>query len=172
MQEVYVRSLDREDPLEEGMATHSSTLARIIPWMEKPGGLQSIGSQRVRHDSACICSQVKSSQSHSVVSNSYDPMDCSPQGSSVHGILQARILEWVDISFSQGSSPGIKPGSPTLQADSLPSELPGKWRVNMWVNKEINVELIWNNQRKNTHINKYHNFIITICSGRLIAHSI
>ena len=104
MQEVYVRSLDREDPLEEGMATHSSTLARIIPWMEKPGGLQSIGSQRVRHDSACICSQVKSSQSHSVVSNSYDPMDCSPQGSSVHGILQARILEWVAIPFSRGSS--------------------------------------------------------------------
>ena len=41
--------------------------------------------------------------SHSVVSNSCDPMDCSPPGSSVHGILQARILEWVAISFSKGS---------------------------------------------------------------------
>ena len=43
----------------------------------------------------------------------YDPMDCSLPGSSVHGVLQARILEWVTIPFSRGSSnPGIKPGSP------------------------------------------------------------
>ena len=40
----------REDALEEGMATHSSTLAWGIPWIEEPGGLQSLGSQRVRHD--------------------------------------------------------------------------------------------------------------------------
>ena len=53
-----------------------------------------------------------------------DPMDCSPPGSSVHGILQARILKWVAIPFSRGSfQPGIEPRSPTLQADSLPSEL-------------------------------------------------
>ena len=44
-----VQSLGREDPLEEGMATHSSILAWRIPWTE-PGGLQSIGSQRVGHD--------------------------------------------------------------------------------------------------------------------------
>ena len=44
-------------------------------------------------------------------------MECSPPGSSVHGILQARMLEWVAISFSRGSSkPGIKPGSAALQA--------------------------------------------------------
>ena len=56
-----------------------------------------------------------------------DPMDCSPTGSSVHGILQARILKWVASSFSRVSSqPRVKPGSPTLQADSLPSEPPGK----------------------------------------------
>ena len=56
-----------------------------------------------------------------------DPMDCSPPGSSVHGILQARILEWVAMPSSRGSSsPGIEPKSPTLQADSLPSEPPGK----------------------------------------------
>ena len=42
--------------------------------------------------------------SHSVVSNSCDPMDCSPPGSSVHGVLQARIPEWVAISLSRGSS--------------------------------------------------------------------
>ena len=56
-----------------------------------------------------------------------NPMDCSPPGFSVHGILQARILEWVAVSFSRESSnPGIEPASPELWADSLPSEPPGK----------------------------------------------
>ena len=50
MQETCVRSLGQEDPLEKGMATHSSILAWRIPWTEVPGGLQSMGSQRVRHD--------------------------------------------------------------------------------------------------------------------------
>ena len=48
--ETWVRSLSPEDPLEEEMATHSSILARKVPWTEKPGGLQSTGSQRVGHD--------------------------------------------------------------------------------------------------------------------------
>ena len=50
LQEMWVGSLVPEDPLEEGMATHSSILAWRIPWTEEPGGLQSLGSQRVRHD--------------------------------------------------------------------------------------------------------------------------
>ena len=50
MQETQVRSLGQEDPLEKGMATHSSILAWRIPWMQEPGGLQSIGLQRVGHD--------------------------------------------------------------------------------------------------------------------------
>ena len=50
MQETCVRSLGWEDPLEEGMATHSSILAWGIPWTEEPGKLQSIGLQTVRHD--------------------------------------------------------------------------------------------------------------------------
>ena len=50
MREIWVRSLGREDPLEREMATHSSILAWRIPWMEEPGGLQSMGSQRVGHD--------------------------------------------------------------------------------------------------------------------------
>ena len=72
-----------------------------------------------------------------------DPVDCSLPGFSVHGILQARILEWVAISFSRGSSrpgmeprdsrdspgdppdPGMKPRSPALRADALTSEPPG-----------------------------------------------
>jgi len=64
-------------------------------------------------------------------------MDCSLPGFSIHGILQARILEWVAISFSRGSSevkasasnegdPGIEPGSPSLEADALTSEPPGE----------------------------------------------
>ena len=50
MQEMWVRSLDREDILEKEMATHFSILAWRIPWTGEPGGLQSMGSQRVEHD--------------------------------------------------------------------------------------------------------------------------
>ena len=50
MRESWVRSLGREDPLEKEMATHSNTLAWKILWMEEPGRLQSMGSQRVGHD--------------------------------------------------------------------------------------------------------------------------
>ena len=49
VQETQVQSLDQEDPLAKGMATHSSILTWRIPWTEELGGLQSIGSQRVRH---------------------------------------------------------------------------------------------------------------------------
>ena len=50
LQETRVRSLGREDPLEEEIATHSSILAWEIPWTEEPGGLQFMGSQRVGHN--------------------------------------------------------------------------------------------------------------------------
>ena len=50
MQETWVQSLGREDPLEKEMATHSSNLAWKIPWTEEPDGLQSVGTQRVRHN--------------------------------------------------------------------------------------------------------------------------
>ena len=63
MQETWVRSLGREDPLEKEMETHSTIHAWKIPWTEEPGGLQSMGSQRVGHDCAtslhfisyCVC---------------------------------------------------------------------------------------------------------------------
>jgi len=54
MQEMWVQSLGREDPLEKGMVTHSSILALRSPWTEEPGGLQSMGAQRVRHNLATI----------------------------------------------------------------------------------------------------------------------
>ena len=50
MWEIQVQSLGQEDPLEKGMATHSSILAWRIPWTEEPGRLPSMGSQRVGHD--------------------------------------------------------------------------------------------------------------------------
>ena len=50
MWETWVQSLGREDPLEKEIATHSSILAWRIPWTEKPGGVQSMGSQRFGHD--------------------------------------------------------------------------------------------------------------------------
>ena len=50
IQETWVQFLDQEDPLEKGMFTHPSVLAWRIPWKEEPGGLQSMGLQRVGHD--------------------------------------------------------------------------------------------------------------------------
>ena len=50
MREMRVQSLGQEDPLEKDIATHSSILAWRIPWKEEPGGLQSMGLQRVGHD--------------------------------------------------------------------------------------------------------------------------
>ena len=56
-----------------------------------------------------------------------NPMDYSPPGSSAHGILQTSILDWVAVPFPRDFPyPGIEPGSPALQANSLPSEPPGK----------------------------------------------
>ena len=67
----------------------------------------------------------------------HDTVDCSPPGSSVHGILQARILEWVAIPSSRDlPNTGVKPRSPTLQADSLPSEPPP------WLTPDLRRKLI------------------------------
>ena len=64
---------------------------------------------------------------HSVVSYSLRPHELLPTGSSVHGILQARILEWIAFPSPRDlHDPDIEPRSPTLQEDSLPSETSGK----------------------------------------------
>ena len=95
-----------------GSSDHGISQARLLEWVaiSFPRGSS---RPRDRICVSCIDRQIITeplgkppeclviSQSHSVVSNSCDPMDCSPQGSSVHGILQARILEWVAISFSK-----------------------------------------------------------------------
>ena len=177
MRETWVPSLGWEDPLEKGKATHSSSLAWRIPWTEEPGGLQSIGLQRVRHDWSDLAHTllVYSCNLDIITNNAYfdflkclslnknmyqptcdmslvtiiylfhfiffcgrrvylrqqkepliiyahficilkpaaaaakslqlcptlcDPREGSPPGSPVPRILQARILEWVAISFS------------------------------------------------------------------------
>ena len=96
--------------LEKAMAPHSSTPAWKIPRTEEPGRLQSMRSHRVGHDWSdlaaaavflLVCMCVLSRVSRLQLCN---PMDYSPSGSSVHGISQARILEWVAIPFSRGSS--------------------------------------------------------------------
>ena len=80
--------------LEKEMATHSSVLAWRIPGMGEPGGLLSMGSHRLKWlSSSSWCLVVKLFQPFC------DPVDCSLPGSSVHGILQARILECVAIFF-------------------------------------------------------------------------
>ena len=149
MKEMWVRSLIWEDPLEEEMATHSSVLAREVPRTEEPGGLWSMGSQRLRHDLATKQQQQHSwvlsgdnslliswwestlirtnilsfdrydSESESEVDQScltlFNPIDCSLPGSSIRGIFQARVLEWVAISFS-----------------SCPLEGEGKEQTSLW----------------------------------------
>ena len=67
-----VRSLGQEDPMEEKMATHCSILARIIPWTGEPGGLQSMGSQRVGHDLATEQQQMQIWQEKDELSSSLD----------------------------------------------------------------------------------------------------
>ena len=171
MQETQVQSLGQEDPLVKEIATHSSILGWNIPRTEESGGLQSMGSWRIRHNwvtkhtythilniySELLCDSAWGSQrdkctvmftealfsiakrwkqpkcpfrgmdkqsmvlsiqglrmntedlvkqvlAAQLCPTLWDPVDCSPPGSSVHEILQVRILEWDVIPFSRGSS--------------------------------------------------------------------
>ena len=113
--ETWVLCLGWEDPLEKGMATHSSILVWRIPWTEEPGGLQfhRVAKSRTRlsdfiyslipkyHKNFFLIYAYISHQETNLLNNS---LDYSPPGSSVHGIFQARILEWVAIFLSRGSS--------------------------------------------------------------------
>ena len=98
------------------------------PWTAAHQAPASLGFSRQEHWSGLpFPSPMHERKTESEVAQSCptlsDPMDCSLPGSSVHEILQARLLEWVAISFSRGSSQTrIEPGSPALQTDALPSE--------------------------------------------------
>ena len=136
---VWVWSVGQKDPLKEEMTTHSSILAWKIPWTEEAGRPQSSGSQRVRHDWAHTCAHGSQSpgehrwhpsqwsKSHSVVSDSATPWTVTHQSPLSMGILQAKVLEWVAMPSFRGSSQlRDRPWAPAWQADSLPSEPPGK----------------------------------------------
>ena len=93
------------------MATHSSTLAWEIPRTEESGGLQSMGSQRIEHDlltehtltytrTYINTYAAAAAKSRKLCLTLCNPIDSSPPSSPVSGILQARTLEWVAISFS------------------------------------------------------------------------
>ena len=88
-------------------------------------------------------------------------MDCSPPGYSVHGILQARILEWVAISFSRDlPNLGIRPGSPAFQADSLLSEPPGNIPVGKGVFYCLKVIIYWGCGQQ--IFNRYSFYVLSI----------
>ena len=89
MQETQVQSLGWEDPLEKEVATHSSTLAWKIPWMEEPGRLHSMGPQRVGHDWATSLS-LHLSQHQGL----FQWLDCLHQVTKVLE-LQYQIFQWV-----------------------------------------------------------------------------
>ena len=91
-------------------------------------------------------------------------MDCSLPGSSVCGIFQARVLEWVAISFSSGSSQTIiKPRSPALQADALPSESPGKPFYRIFYIEGLNSSSAWNWDHWN--VTRFHCSFEMMCTG-------
>ena len=110
MQENRVRCLGQADPLEKGVATHSSTLAWRIPWTEEPGGLQSMRPQRVRHDWSTNTTQHKTRVSRS---ECYKP-------DSLQG-LGSRETD------TKKEEAGLRPG---LKAENQLGELPGLRR---WV---------------------------------------
>ena len=84
-----------------------------------------------------------------------DPMDYSLPGSSVHGILQARILEWVAMTSSRGlPDPGIEPRSPILQVDSLLSESPGKPWIFFWL-ENLGIRIAWFYSRSCSSLSTY-----------------
>ena len=86
----------------------------------------------------------------SFMSDSCDPIDCSLLGFSVHGILQARILKWVAISFSGNlPHPRIKPRSPALQSDSLPTQLRGK-KSGSPVGDNFIGDIFWGGEKEST----------------------
>ena len=93
MREMLVQSLGQQDLLEEEMATHSNILAWRIPQTEESGGLQSIGSQKVRNDGSNLHAAAAAAKSLQSCPTLCDPIDGSPPGSTIPGILQASTLE-------------------------------------------------------------------------------
>ena len=134
MLETRVWSLGWEDPLEEEMATYSSILAWRIPWTEEPGWLQSMGSQKVRHD--WVTKPSTHTNEHSthvlclVIQSSLtlcDPWTVAPQAPMSMGF--SRQEYWSEFPCpppGDCSNPGIKPRSPALAGGFFTTKPSGK----------------------------------------------
>ena len=128
MWDTWVRSLSWEDPLRRGRLPTPVFLPGEFHGQRRLSGYTSWGHKELdmtewqthihtyTKQVVCVCVFLVT-QSCPNLSN---PMDCSPSGSSVQGIFQAIILEWVAISSSRSFHPEIKPEAPALQVDSLP----------------------------------------------------
>ena len=110
------------------MKSLSRVRLSVTPWTVAYQAPLSMGFSRQEVQVQSLVSELRSHVPESEVAHSCPTLcDCSPPGSSLHGILQARVLEWVAISLSRGSSRSREdPRSPELQADALTSEPPGK----------------------------------------------
>ena len=111
MWKTWVQSLGWEDPLEEDMATHSSTLAWRIPWTEEPGELQSMGSQRVRHDWSDLA------HTH----NTFDHLYWKETTQENSGIVDSNVISQLFVAPTGSYSPLIPP---PLHCPSNPCYLP------------------------------------------------
>ena len=121
-QKMWIQSFRWEDPLEEGMATHSSILAWRIPWTEESGGLQSIGSKWLFFTSLSLCNfyyiLIYSLVFVHLLSCVWlcDPMDCGMPGASLHGDFHKKY--WIGLPFS---TPKDLPGSGVENISASPA---------------------------------------------------
>ena len=122
-QETRVRSLGREDPPEEEMAAHSSILAWKIPWTEKPGGLQSMGSYRVGHDWATAHTRT---HTHTHTHTHPHPHQCSlllQTSGGNHGALSINSAPVINYRVDLGLERVRKASGPPLAGELLQSDL-------------------------------------------------
>ena len=93
MQETQIQSLGQEDPLEKEMATHFSILAWEIPWREEPGGLQSMGLQRVEHDCSDLAHTPSEDRAH------HPPQTSVFTNQKTHPVWESRVF--VEVTFDR-----------------------------------------------------------------------
>ena len=158
MQEIQVRSLGQEEPLEKGRATHFSILAWGIQWTEELGRLQSNGSQRVGHDWATNTQRhtisLSSVQFSSVAQSCLtlqDSMDCSMSGFPVHH----QLLELAQ-THVHWAGDAIQPSHPLSPPSLLPSIFPS---IRVFSNESV-LHIRWPKYLSHILWNKYEFFLL------------